>query len=220
MKLAELLEIQPGVTAIIGGGGKTSLMYHLAEELEGRVICCTTTKIWPPEALPVVTGPAAADLIDALKTYRTVCVGTKTTEGKLTAPALPMAQISALADYVLVEADGSKGRPLKAHAAHEPVVPKEANQTILVVGLLGFGRPIAEAAHRPALYARLAQTDENAIAEPETAARVIAEEDLHTRLFCNQAEEGRTAAAAALASFLTCPVTCGSLREKWWRQIR
>ena len=33
MELRELLEIGPGLTALIGGGGKTTLMYHLASEL-------------------------------------------------------------------------------------------------------------------------------------------------------------------------------------------
>ena len=35
MKLSEALKIQPGVTAIIGGGGKTTLMECLA----GRTVC-------------------------------------------------------------------------------------------------------------------------------------------------------------------------------------
>lgn len=49
MELRELLEIGPGLTALIGGGGKTTLMYHLASELrqQGTVLVCTTTKIWP-----------------------------------------------------------------------------------------------------------------------------------------------------------------------------
>ena len=32
-KLCDLLGIRPGITALIGGGGKTTLMYHLAREL-------------------------------------------------------------------------------------------------------------------------------------------------------------------------------------------
>ena len=32
MKLSEMLRVDKGVTAIIGGGGKTTLMYALAEE--------------------------------------------------------------------------------------------------------------------------------------------------------------------------------------------
>ena len=34
--LAELLEIRPGVTAVIGSGGKTALLRTLGEELAGR----------------------------------------------------------------------------------------------------------------------------------------------------------------------------------------
>ena len=52
MELRELLEIGPGLTALIGGGGKTTLMYHLASELrqQGTVLVCTTTKIWGPDS--------------------------------------------------------------------------------------------------------------------------------------------------------------------------
>ena len=41
MKLFELLSVTPGVTALIGSGGKTSLMYHLSSELRrrGTVAC-------------------------------------------------------------------------------------------------------------------------------------------------------------------------------------
>ena len=57
MELRELLEIGLGLTALIGGGGKTTLMYHLAAELrqQGTVLVCTTTKIWPPAHLRVCT---------------------------------------------------------------------------------------------------------------------------------------------------------------------
>ena len=51
MQISSLLQIGRGVTALIGGGGKTTLMYTLAEELKGRgkVIICTSTKIRQPE---------------------------------------------------------------------------------------------------------------------------------------------------------------------------
>ena len=43
MALAELLNIQRGLTAITGSGGKTTLLYALARELsaEARVIVCS-----------------------------------------------------------------------------------------------------------------------------------------------------------------------------------
>ena len=34
-EFAEALQVRPGLTAIIGGGGKTTLLYRLARELEG-----------------------------------------------------------------------------------------------------------------------------------------------------------------------------------------
>ena len=50
MALAELLNIQRGLTAITGSGGKTTLLYALARELsaEARVIVCTTTATFTP----------------------------------------------------------------------------------------------------------------------------------------------------------------------------
>ena len=51
MKISQLLKIQKGITALIGGGGKTTLMYRLAQELSevGTVIVSTSTKIIEPE---------------------------------------------------------------------------------------------------------------------------------------------------------------------------
>ena len=69
MNLSEALQIRPGVTAIIGGGGKTTLMERLAHELSGkaRVIVCTTTHIYPEKAMPCLVSPAQAEIAAALK---------------------------------------------------------------------------------------------------------------------------------------------------------
>ena len=50
MDIAPLLHIGPGVTALIGGGGKTTLMDTLAAELRrrGTVIVTTSTHIRRP----------------------------------------------------------------------------------------------------------------------------------------------------------------------------
>ncbi len=220
MKLAELLKIRPGVTAVTGGGGKTTLLRTLGEELAesgNRVLLCTTTKLFPFPGLPNLIGPDEESLAAALEARRLICTGAPVpgTGGKLTAPDIPVARLAALADYVLVEADGSAGRPLKAHASQEPVIPPEANQTILVIGASGFGRPIAEAAHRPALYARLAGVDGSAAATVEIEAAVLLAEGLPSRVFVNQVETAETRTlAAALATRLPCPVAAGSLLRK------
>ena len=45
MNFFELLNISPGVTAVIGSGGKTSLLRRLAAEAPGTVLLCTTTHL-------------------------------------------------------------------------------------------------------------------------------------------------------------------------------
>lgn len=222
MGLPELLEIRPGVTAVIGGGGKTALLRTLGEVLAaggGRVLLCATTKIFPFDGLPNLADPTETALAEALDSRRPVCAGSPVPgTGKLTAPAIPMARLAALAEYVLVEADGSAGRPMKAHAPHEPVIPPEAEQVICVVGASGFGRPIAEAAHRPALYARLAGLPEAEIITPAAEAAVLVAEGLHDRIYVNQAETAEDfAKAAALAGRLDCPVAAGSLWKGEYR---
>ena len=49
-QLRELLGVGRGVTAVMGSGGKTSLLYQLAEELRpcGTVLLATTTHIMRP----------------------------------------------------------------------------------------------------------------------------------------------------------------------------
>lgn len=216
MALADLLDIRPGVTAMIGGGGKTTLLRTLGEELATggkRVLLCTTTKILPFPGLPCAL--TEAELEELRKHHRLLCAGmiVPGTE-KLTTPESPMSRLEEWFDYVLVEADGAARRPLKAHASHEPVIPPEANQTICVVGASGFGQPISQAAHRPERYAALAGVPETAEATPETEAAVLRAEGLHTKVYVNQVETlWSLADAKTLAALLDCPVLAGSLQR-------
>ncbi len=173
--LCVALAIRTGVTALVGGGGKTSAMLRLAGELSlhGSVIVTTTTHIWPPESMPVLLAPDEADVRAALCALPAVCVGSPAEDGKLKAPALDMETLRALADYVLVEADGAKGRPLKAPAAHEPVIPACTGCVIAVAGLDGIGRPIFENVFRPELYAALLDAGMEHVVTPEDVARVL-----------------------------------------------
>ena len=216
MELAKLLDVYPGVTAVIGGGGKTTLLRTLGEELaeRNRVLLCTTTKIFPFPGLPCAN---TREELDALRReHRLLCAGTPVSgTGKLTAPSVHMTELVSWFDYVLVEADGSAQRPFKAHAAHEPVIPAEANQVICVVGACGFGRPVEEAVHRPELYARLAGVSVEDAVTPETEAAVLRAEGLHHRIYVNQTEApSDLAAAKALAALLDCPVLAGSLHRR------
>lgn len=182
-QLWQLLQIRRGVTAVIGSGGKTSLLARLCRELPGTVIVCTSTHIFPAEGLPLVTEP-----MDALPVPK-LCAGTPAEHGKLTAPVQSFETLATLADYVLVEADGSKGLPLKAHLDHEPVIPSCADQVIQVVGVSGLGRPIGQAAHRPERFAALCGAQVTDIATIERIAAVLNTEALADRYVLNQADD-------------------------------
>ena len=215
MALEQLLDIRPGVTAVIGGGGKTTLLRTLGGELSARhtVLLCTTTHLLPFPDLPCARTP---EELEALRRqYILLCAGTEDpATGKLTAPALPMSDLANRFDYVLVEADGSARRPMKAHASHEPVIPPEANQTICVVGASGFGQPIRDAAHRPELYARLAGAGEADPITPETEAAVLKTERLHHRLFVNQVDTPENMKTVKqLATLMDGPILAGSLQK-------
>ena len=218
MQLEQALAVRPGVTAIIGGGGKTTLMEQLARELsqKARVIVCTTTHIYPEKTMPCLVSPTQAEIAAALGQSPCICVGALSENGKFGPPELPAGTLARLADYVIVEADGAKRLPLKAHAAHEPVIPPEAGQTILVVGASGFGRPMGQTVHRAPIAARALGGAEDTIVTPELWARFVEQERLHTRVLVNQADvpQGR-ALARRLAAGLRCPVCAAALQKEW-----
>ena len=97
MQLYERLGVPCGVTAVIGSGGKTTLLRTLSRELPGTVILTTTTHILPFEGVPLLTAPTENEVRAALARSRVFCLGTPAPEGKLTAPSLPFSLLEQLA---------------------------------------------------------------------------------------------------------------------------
>jgi len=156
------------VVAFVGAGGKTAALYRLADELwrEGqRVIATTTTHVWPPPreaGWPVVVSGASEErtrgAAEALRQERRAFVAAaEGSDGRLIGlPPEAVKTLVGLADCILVEADGARGRWLKAPAAHEPAIPPAATLVVPVVGLAAVGQPLtSEIAHRPELLAGL-----------------------------------------------------------------
>lgn len=218
-ELRKLLGVTRGVTAVIGSGGKTSLLYRLAEELRpcGTVLLATTTHIIRPPQYPFAE--TATQLRAALAAEGAACAGSYTPEGKLTAPAFDGWEQAA--DFVLVEADGSKRLPAKAHEAWEPVLPPQRRRTICVLGASAFGQPIRQAAHRPALFAQLAGVPWAAAITPEMAARVIRREGFADIIYVNQVDELEPPPSWAeeFRKEAGIPVVIGSLQRKHWKRL-
>lgn len=205
MELAEKLHIEPGITAVIGSGGKTALLARLAEELQGTVVLATSTRILPFPGIPTASCPPLPG--------RVSCVGEPVDGGKLAAPTCGFEILSAAADHVIIEADGSRGLPLKAHAPWEPVIPEGAAQTILVVGASGFGRPVGSVVHRPEIFCALTGCTPDDAVTPELVARAIRSEALADRLLINQADTlGLMRLARELGERVGLPYWAGSLQ--------
>lgn len=186
--MTELLDIPRGMTAIIGSGGKTTLMLALAAALPGKRIICTTTKILPPEHIPVLSGDRCREAEIALFKHDAVCVGTPLPGGKLGPPACPLSEWKEICDYLIVEADGSRRLPLKAHLPHEPVIPPEADRVLLVAGLSGLGQPISRSVHRTEVFCRLCGKRPEDTVTAQDLASVILRENLSDTLILNQAD--------------------------------
>ncbi len=174
--------------AIVGGGGKTSLCFALAEELMQagrRIITTTTTKVRHKEAnrAPcVVFCPSGSafheDVKEGLKRDGHVFVAQRLLEsGKVEGIARTMADslfLDLQADHVIMEADGAAGKPVKAPAAHEPVIPSSATMVIAVIGLEAIGRPLdSEIVFRPGLFGEITGLEDGETITPAALARVF-----------------------------------------------
>lgn len=182
---------RPALVATVGGGGKTTLLFALAAERADSVrlsaspqlaVVTTTTRFTIPkqaEALPLVlaTDPLARTAAIGAITAPTVIVGSsrgdrqrvRGVEPGWPAQALTLAPV----DFVAVEADGSAGRPFKAPADHEPVIPHGVTHVIAVVGVQALGTSLDErTVHRPEHVRAIA--GEADIVTADLIARVLA----------------------------------------------
>ncbi len=192
MLLSKALDIHKGdIVSLVGAGGKTTAMYRLAHELVSlgwRVVTTTTTMIRPPtleqseetilEAKPTLL---LQKVERALESHHHVTVATRQKQdekGKLVGlqPELvgKLATVPSI-EALIVEADGARGRSLKAPAPYEPPVPPATTILVPMMAIDALGQPLDEKiAHRPQLIARLTGASLGELITPEVAAQVLA----------------------------------------------
>lgn len=219
------------IWSVIGGGGKTTLLRSLADELvaEGKtVILATTTHFLPFSRIDTVVSADEFEVARQVKAQRVICVGTPAHEarnaGKLAPSRIAPQVLAGLADFVLVEADGSKHMPVKAHSDCEPVIPDGSDLTIMVIGASALGRPVAESVHRAELFCENSGCEQNDVVTPELLARHLATEARRSAVdpnlvIVNQAESPEAIEAAhalyedLIALGMKMPVLAGSIRR-------
>ncbi|MBI4496129.1 MAG: putative selenium-dependent hydroxylase accessory protein YqeC [Deltaproteobacteria bacterium] len=159
MTLEEAFALRPReVISLVGGGGKTSLLFALGEELSSRgrgTLLTTTTKIWEPSPSPSFALLLADRLPEAKAGIRAhlgrrpylLAACRRLPDGKLEGiPPEWITEFLSLPDLsaIIVEADGSKGRSLKAPRPGEPVLPPRTTLLVPVIGIDALGRPLDE----------------------------------------------------------------------------
>lgn len=188
------------LVALCGAGGKTTLLLALAREMASRgerVLVTTTTKLaaaegegpWPPGVSISHRGRSGGKLLGHPPEF------------------IDELKAAGQFDRVLVEADGSRRRPLKAPAAHEPVIPSATDAVVVVAGMSGLGQPLSDdTVFRADIWAALSGTALGAPVDAESFARVALHEAglakgcpgaSRTTLFLNQVDTPPARATAA-----------------------
>lgn len=160
---------------LVGGGGKSSLMYALAHEarVSGRTVVVTTsTHILPHPGIFLTDDPDPDNLRACIQAHGIITLGTMSRADKLSG-AGEVGLCKGLAGVVIIEGDGAKLRPLKAPADHEPVIPPETDAVVAVAGMDCVGRPIGEICHRPQQVCALLDKPMDALVEPQDVVRIL-----------------------------------------------
>ena len=192
--LVQALGLTPpgALVSIIGAGGKTSLMFALAHTLAKRgynVLTTTSTKIFVPgthQSPNLILTPDIKAFktrmarLHSHPTHVTAGMGIDKKRGKLlgfTPEFLDKIHQLNRFDYIFVEADGSRQKPVKASADHEPVLPAATTHLFHVSGLDALGCPLtSDHVHRPELMAKLLGFEPGRTLDPKSMARIIERE--------------------------------------------
>lgn len=137
------------ITAIVGAGGKTTLLHSLAENYiqEGKSVFVTTTTHMLIEPDTLLTDDSE-EIIAELSQKGYAMAGIKTGEKIKSLSQSTYEQVCEYADEILVEADGAKHFPLKIPNESEPVIPENADRIIVVCGMHSIDKTASEAIFR------------------------------------------------------------------------
>lgn len=176
------------VISVVGAGGKTSIINALAQEflfLGKKVIITTTTHLRKPtgetEKVLILENRPAEAIRKIKEVFQrsnlALWANKETSEGKISGvlpTAVDIIAASKISDFILIEADGSRGLPIKAPALHEPVIPDATNVLIGVIGVDAVGHTIdTKNVHRPEILKNLLQNPNAEVVDEEVILKLI-----------------------------------------------
>ena len=157
-------------------------MFRLAEELHSNVIVTATTHLgdWQTKHADKHIIVDADTLNEAELDFQGILLVTGKADGDRVQP-ISEPLLNQLHKYcrshsipLLIEADGSRQKPLKGWTDHEPPIPEFADMVVHVAGLSGLGKPLTEEhVHRPEIFSRLSGLNEGETISPQAVTRVL-----------------------------------------------
>lgn len=164
------------IKAIVGSGGKTTLLKTLAQHYraQGKRVFVTTTTHMFIEEDTLLTDDADI-MIQVLKEGGYAMAGIPDGIKFKALSGETYAAVCAHADVVLVEADGSKHMPLKFPNDTEPVIPENADEILVVCGLNAIGQKSKDCCHRLELVKACLGIEDDTIITPSHVQKLVTE---------------------------------------------
>lgn len=162
MEMYKTLGLNPKnkyMITFVGGGGKTSLMFSLAYNLKqfGSVLVTTTTRIrFEGENRYdnlVMLDKNKEDLFKPKKGI--TLLGNGIESGKVVGVSKELLDDlydKNLYNFILIEADGAKEKPIKACKEGEPIIPLKTNINIGVIGVEALDKTVDEICFRKDIF--------------------------------------------------------------------
>lgn len=145
MSLTQLLELKTkDIISCVGSGGKTSLIFALANELRReKVLVTTTTKMFKP-TYKVVDYLLSKEQIKNFQYNKgiTYLYDSVNNENKVYCSEDTINSVIDNFDFTIIESDGSKRKPLKAWQHGEPVIINRTTKTVGIIPIQAIGMEI------------------------------------------------------------------------------
>ncbi|KAB3536326.1 putative selenium-dependent hydroxylase accessory protein YqeC [Alkaliphilus pronyensis] len=185
LKGLDLINPTKDMVTFVGGGGKTTTMFLMAsklKELNKKILVTTTTAIYYPRNNQydeiIIDSDYDIEKFKGIKAGKVYVLGRSINkDNKLMGiePDVIDRIFNAEAfDVILVEADGAKGKPIKAPAAHEPVIPQNTTKNVGIIGLDCINKRINNSiVHRPQQLCSVTGSIMNDIITPKKVEMLI-----------------------------------------------
>lgn len=182
-KLKDCIDFDGLQIAWVGSGGKTTLMFTIARQLLTKCVLTTTThlakteqkladqmilfekqKVYDDETLASIIGEGL-----------TLICGGISIENTEKLDPLTEQQLESISNYcrkngitLMIEADGSRQKPIKAPANHEPAIPIFIDMVCVVIGIKAIGKPATtDNIHRLKIFSEVTGIIENEVITEE-----------------------------------------------------